>query len=53
MFIESISADKNRVTLQYLHPGEEPKMFLGENNGNETALEYCNIHGLWEGKSDK
>lgn len=53
MFIESISSDKNRAALQYLHPGEEPKMFLGENNGKETALEYCNIHGLWEGKSDK
>ncbi len=52
MFIESISEDRNRMKLQYLHPGEEPKMFLTEEYGRETALEFCNIHGLWEGKSD-
>ncbi len=52
MFIESISEDKNRVKLQYLHPGEEAKMILEEKLGKEKALEYCNLHGLWEGESD-
>ena len=52
MFIESISEDKNRMKLQYLHPGEEAKMLLEHKLGREKALEFCNIHGLWEGESD-
>lgn len=52
MFIESISEDRNRVKLQYLHPGEEAKMLLEQKLGKEKALEFCNLHGLWEGESD-
>lgn len=52
MFIESISEDRNRVKLQYLHPGEEAKMILEQKLGKEKALEFCNVHGLWEGESD-
>ena len=52
MFIESISGDKNRIKLQYLHPGDEAKIFLEEKIGKEKALEFCNLHGLWEGESD-
>lgn len=52
MFIETISEDKNHVQLQYLHPGNEPKMLLKEKLGKTLAREFCNLHGLWEGKSD-
>ena len=52
MFIESISEDRNRMKLQYLHPGREAKMLLEEKLGKEKALEFCNLHGLWEGESD-
>lgn len=52
MFIESIAEDKSHMKLQYLHPGEEAKMLLGEKIGKEKALEFCNLHGLWEGESD-
>lgn len=52
MFIESISEDKNNVQLKYLHPGEDPRMFLKEKSGKTLAKEFCNIHGLWEAQSD-
>ena len=52
MFIETITPDYNRAELQYLHPGEEAKMLIGEKLGKELAREFCSIHGLWEGKSD-
>lgn len=52
MFIETISEDRNHVHLQFLHPGEEPKMYLKENTGKIFAREFCNIHGLWGAKND-
>lgn len=52
MFVETISNDNNRIQLQYLHPKEEPKMLVKEVIDKAKALEYCNIHGLWEGESD-
>ncbi len=52
MFIETISEDKNHVQLQYLHPGDEPKMILEHKLGKTLAREFCNLHGLWEGQSD-
>ena len=52
MFIETISEDKNCVHLQYLHPGQEAKMLLEKKIGKMKAIEFCNLHGLWEGESD-
>ena len=52
MFIETISEDRNHVQLQYLHPGNEPKMLLEKKLGKTLAREFCNLHGLWEGQSD-
>ena len=52
MFIETISRDKNKVQLQFLHPGEEPKMLIKDESDEILALEFCNLHGLWEGKND-
>lgn len=50
MFIETISQDKNRTQLQFLNPGDEPKMVLKEKFGDTIAREYCSIHGLWQTK---
>lgn len=52
MFIETVSEDKKHIRLQYLEPGEEPKMLLESQTDREKALEFCNLHGLWEGESD-
>lgn len=52
MFIETISEDKNCMQLQYLHPGQEAKMLLEKKLGKMKAIEFCNLHGLWEGESD-
>ena len=52
MFIETISEDENCMQLQYLHPGQEAKMLLEKKLGKMKAIEFCNLHGLWEGKSD-
>ncbi len=52
MFIETISEDKNNAQLQYLYPGDEPKMILQEKLGKTYAREFCNLHGLWEGNND-
>lgn len=51
VFIETISDNKNNVQLKFLHSGEEPKMILQSQTNSMTAIEFCNIHGLWEGKS--
>lgn len=52
MFIETVSADQDRVSLQFLHPGQQPMMKIEETVDKVIAKEYCNIHGLWEGKND-
>ena len=52
MFIETISEDEKRIKLQYLNSGDEPKMLLESKIGKEKALALCNLHGLWEGRSD-
>ena len=53
MFMEAISKDKNSMLLQYLYPNDEPKTVIRDIQEVENALEFCNIHGLWEGKNDK
>lgn len=52
MFVETISEDKNHINLQYMHPGQEAKMLLENKIGKTRALDFCNLHGLWEGESD-
>ena len=52
MFIETVSDDENSINIKFLHPDDEPKMFIKNKYKINKALEYCNIHGLWEGKND-
>lgn len=48
-FIQSYSADKKHVETKFLTQNEEPKMKLCSNIEHNSAIEYCNIHGLWVG----
>ena len=49
-FIERISNDKTCLSLKFLSKDEEPIMKLTNKDlKSEKALEYCNLHGLWEG----
>lgn len=44
-WIEIIAAGK--AYRQFLNPGEAPEAFFPV-DGEFTAREYCNIHGLWK-----
>lgn len=48
-FIETISNDKKNVQIKFLDCTEEPSMVIN-NSESEIALEYCNLHGLWQGE---
>jgi len=39
-----------RAYRQFLNPGEVPEAIFNIEANAITAREYCNIHGLWEGK---
>lgn len=52
MFIEAINKSNNEIYLKYLYPNEEPKMQINKDFNVNKALEYCNIHGLWEGNNN-
>lgn len=49
-FIEALSADKQKIFIEFLKPEYKPEIY-SDFDAN-SALEYCNIHGLWEGKND-
>lgn len=34
---------------QFLKPGDTPEVTFMINASQVTALEYCNLHGLWKG----
>ena len=51
-FIERISQAKNYMYLEY--PDNDPVINIESRiNNDETALEYCNLHGLWRGNNAK
>ena len=52
-FIETVSGDKKVIKLRYLLPPEEAKISVCKVDEGEKAIELCNIHGLWEGKSNE
>lgn len=52
-FIEVVSEDGKYVKRKYLYPTDEPTFLLkGYDIGSLTAVEHCNLHGLWEAKYD-
>ena len=48
-FMEVISKDKKHVKIKFSDINDEPKMKYGLICEPGCAVEYCNIHGLWEG----
>lgn len=52
MFIQAISNDKNSACIKFLNYGEKPEFALHNCNNFYYAREFCNIHGLWEGKNN-
>ena len=49
-FIEAISLDKQKLFIEFLKPEYKPEIHCTFDA--DSALEYCNIHGLWEGTND-
>jgi superoxide reductase len=47
-WIEIIADGK--AYLQFLKPGEAPEAIFKIEAKTITAREYCNVHGLWEGR---
>lgn len=47
-FIESISSDMSDVQIKFLKISDEPKMVINADADFNRALEYCNLHGLWD-----
>jgi superoxide reductase len=48
-WVELLVGDK--AYRQFLKPGEAPEAVFTVKATNATAREYCNLHGLWNGKS--
>ena len=49
VFIQAVSDDMSASQIKFLNINDEPKMII--DNDYSYAKEYCNIHGLWEGKN--
>lgn len=47
-FIQTLSEDKKHVYTKFLEADEQPVMKI--NNKYNFAVEYCNLHGLWQSK---
>ena len=48
-FIEIICLiDGEYVCMKFLKPGGAPEAEFKTSGGQVTALEYCNLHGLWK-----
>ena len=52
MFIQAVSQDKRCTYLKYYVPSETPMLYLNNFDQFNYAREFCNIHGLWEGKNN-
>ena len=40
----------NYVDCKFLKPGDAPEVEFNVQDENIIALEYCNLHGLWQNK---
>ena len=47
-FIETYTKDKNEIKIMFFHPEERAEMDITELPHELSAIEYCNIHDLWE-----
>lgn len=49
-FIEVINPDKSEIHLKFFKPNETAEYKVANFNDDFTAIELCNIHGLWKNK---
>lgn len=49
-FIELISQDKKELSVKFLEIKNSPEMTFNTKFEPNHAVEYCNLHGLWENK---
>lgn len=49
VFVAAVQGEK--VQIQYLNPGEEPKAEFDLADGPVAVYEYCNLHGLWKAEA--
>lgn len=46
-FIEVFNKDKSEIRLKFFNPNQKAEYKISGLNGDVTAYELCNIHGLW------
>ena len=51
-FAEVYNQEKSELRLKFFKPEEVPAYNITGMDGELTALELCNIHGLWRNKND-
>lgn len=52
-FIEVLNSDKTELRVKFLKPNDAAKFNVTDFGDNLTALELCNIHGLWIGNENQ
>ena len=52
-FAEAYNKDKSELRVKFFKPEETAVYDITGMEGELTALELCNIHGLWRGKGVK
>lgn len=50
MFMENISENQDEVKIKFFEPSQDAILTSDIKDKNQSALEYCNIHGLFESK---
>ena len=51
-FIEVFNKEKNELKIKFFRPEEDAKYNVTDFDKEFTALELCNVHGLWRNKND-
>lgn len=51
-FVQAVSDDKMNIKTKFLNINDAPEMIINEESEYKNAIEYCNLHGLWEGNKE-
>ncbi len=51
-FIEVLNENKTELRIKFFAPEETAVYNVTDFNDKLTALEFCNVHGLWRSKND-
>ncbi len=52
-FIECYTQDQKNVKIRFLDLSDEPAMVINTNDNYNGAVEFCNLHGLWQSNKDE